>query len=223
MKETKKSIYNLILLDESGSMFADRDRVISNFNELLDDIKYQSQQEKTINQYLSLISFNGKEIKPILNCEKIKEARHLKEEDYNPNSSTPLFDALGYSIQTLQKQIKGKNTNVITTVFTDGMENSSVEFTAEILRKIIKDLEGKNWSFSYIGADHDVTEQAKSINIDKTMKFSKTRAGFKRSLDVQKEYRNKVNKLIQDDAMLSVEITNKLWKDTLREYEGEEL
>ena len=48
MKEGKKHIYNLILLDESGSMFADRDQVISNFNELIDDIKHQAKKNKNI-------------------------------------------------------------------------------------------------------------------------------------------------------------------------------
>ena len=50
MKETKKKIYNLILLDESGSMSSDKAIVISNFNELIDDIKHQAKENKDVKQ-----------------------------------------------------------------------------------------------------------------------------------------------------------------------------
>jgi len=216
MKETKKNIYNLILLDESGSMTPDRDRVISNFNELIDDIKHQAKNNKEIKQYLSLITFNGIGIKHIHDCQKAKETAHITHKDYRPRSLTPLYDAMGYSIQNLKKKIKD-NSMVITTIFTDGMENSSKEYDSPTLKKIINELENENWSFSYIGADHDVIEQANRLNINKTMRFSKTKSGFKQSLDVQKNYSAKINAMIGDDIEITRELKSNIWRETLED------
>ena len=221
MKESKKHIYNLILLDESGSMFADRSQVISNFNELIDDIRHQAKKNKNIKQYLSLITFNGTGIKVVLDCERAKQATHISDKDYNPNASTPLFDAMGYSIQSLKEKIKDQAT-VITTIFTDGMENSSVEFDSSTLKKIIGQLENKNWSFSYIGADHDVVAQARSLNISNTMMFSKTKAGFKRTLDVQRNYRSRINDMVDANINLTKDLKSQIWKETLENKELED-
>ena len=106
MKETKKKIYNLILLDESGSMSSDKATVISNFNELIDDIKLQAKENKDIKQYISLITFNGIGIQVVHDCKKAKEAAPLTDKDYNPGSLTPLHDAIGFAIQSLRKKLK---------------------------------------------------------------------------------------------------------------------
>ena len=72
MNKTKKKIYNLILLDESGSMSSDKATVISNFNELIDDIKLQAKENKDIKQYISLITFNSMGIQVVLDFLKVK-------------------------------------------------------------------------------------------------------------------------------------------------------
>ena len=216
MKETKKKIYNLIVLDESGSMSSDKATVISNINELIEDIKLQAKENKDIKQYISLITFNGMGIQTVLDCEKAKEAAPLTDKHYNPRSLTPLYDAMGNAIQNLRKKLKD-NSNVITTVFTDGMENSSKEFDENTLKKIIEELENKHWSFTYVGADHDVVKQASRLKISKAMRFSKTKEGFKESLDVQKKYREKINSMIIEDVQLSESLKLKIWEESVKE------
>ena len=220
MKETKKKIYNLILLDESGSMSSDKAIVISNFNELIDDIKHQAKENKDVKQYISLITFNSMGIQVVLDCKKAKEAAPLTDKDYNPGSLTPIYDAMGYAIQNLRTKLKG-NSNVITTVFTDGMENSSKEFDANTLKKIIEELENENWSFTYVGADHDVVKQASKLNISKSMRFSKTKEGFKESLGVQKKYREKINSMVTESTVLSKSLKQRIWEDSKKESKEE--
>jgi hypothetical protein len=140
----------------------------------------------------------------------------MTHKDYRPRSLTPLYDAMGYSIQNLKKKIKD-HSMVITTVFTDGMENSSKEYDSSTLKKIIQELENENWSFSYIGADHDVVEQADRLNINKTMRFNKTQSGFKQSLDVQKNYSAKINAMIGDDIEITRELKSNIWRETLED------
>ena len=64
----EKKIYNLIILDESGSMQSIKPQAITGLNETLQTIK--SAQEKFENQshYVTLVSFNTNRVKTIYDC-----------------------------------------------------------------------------------------------------------------------------------------------------------
>ena len=68
-------------------------------------------------------------------------------------------------------------------ITTDGLENASKTFTAEAVRKLIRNAqENSGWKFVFYGADFDVVETARSYGIDRedTMSFYKTTEGMQR-------------------------------------------
>lgn len=73
---------------------------------------------------------------------------------------TPLYDAIGFSVSKLKQELASKtNYNVLVTILTDGAENNSKEYTRETIKKMSDELSEDNWTFTYIGTDHDVEKK----------------------------------------------------------------
>jgi len=73
---------------------------------------------------------------------------------------------MGNSISTMKQLIQDETDyNVLVTIFTDGLENASKEYNGELIKKMVDELKQKNWTFTYIGTDHDVEGFARSISI----------------------------------------------------------
>lgn len=169
----KVKIYNLIILDESGSMGVIKSPTIQGFNEVVQTIKGTEDQFPEQEHYVSLTFFNSVGgIRTRLDRRKASELEEISEETFHPNSQTPLYDAIGYSIVKLRNDIRlEKDPKVLVTILTDGAENASREYTWKQLSQIIKDLKRDNWTFTYIGANHDVKEAAEKMSIDNHLSF----------------------------------------------------
>lgn len=68
---------------------------------------------------------------------------------------------------------------MLVTIFTDGEENASNEYNAATIKKLVEDLQKHHWTFTYIGADHDVNSAAVSISITNIMQFEKNERSMK--------------------------------------------
>src|SRR5690606_16028036 len=102
------------------------------------------------------------------------------ESTYRPDASTPLYDAIGFGVAKLERQLEGvENYNVLVTVLTDGEENSSREYTLDAIKKKIDALQRKRWTYTYTGTDHDVYRSAIHPSITNVMHFSKDDAAMK--------------------------------------------
>lgn len=168
-----ESVYNLIILDESGSMEHIKKPIMDGFNEVVQNIKGIEIKFPEQRHFISFVTFNGIGIKTHLHMEAVKNLKPIDEKSYNPDSMTPLYDAIGLSTLKLKNEIGDKpNTNVLVTILTDGMENASAEFNGEQIYKIISDLKALGWTFTYIGANHDVEGAAMKISITNTMTFT---------------------------------------------------
>ena len=55
------------------------------------------------------------------------------EKDYRPGGCTPLYDAMGKTLNELEGLIHPED-KVVVTVITDGMENSSQEYSGRIIK-----------------------------------------------------------------------------------------
>lgn len=179
--ETKHHVYNLIILDESGSMNSIKNTIISGFNEIVQTVKGVAAQFPEQAHYISLVSFNGLGIKTHLSCAAVEKLDEINGELYRPSSSTPLFDAMGEAITALRQTTDTlSNCNVLVTIMTDGMENASKEYNKAAIKALVDELGEKNWTFTYIGADHDIESFAESISIKNTMRFEKNLASMSR-------------------------------------------
>lgn len=83
-----------------------------------------------------------------------------------------MYDAMGDSIAHLRdKTATLTDYNVLVTILTDGEENASKEYNGKDIKAMVEELKSKNWTFTYIGANHDVEKFAQSIAINNTMSF----------------------------------------------------
>ncbi len=183
----KHKAYNLIVLDESGSMESIKRATISGFNEVVQTIKEVEKQFPDQEHFVTLITFNGGGIKTLLDKERVTLLSEIDERKYQPNASTPLYDALGFGINSLNNYLQDKTEyNVLVTVLTDGEENASREFNRSQISKIITDLKEKGWTFTYMGANQDVEAVAGALSIENSMAFEANDQDMKRMFDKEK-------------------------------------
>lgn len=183
-------VHNLIILDESGSMQAIKAATVQGFNEIVQTIKGFENQFPEQEHFVSLVTFNGLGIKSKLSAKRVKNLSEIDSSIYQPDASTPLYDAIGSSVNKLrQKLVSKKDYNVLVTILTDGEENASREYSGAAISRLIKDLKNDNWTFTYIGANHDVEGIAASISITNTLRFEANPADVKRAFDVDKKAR----------------------------------
>lgn len=172
--EREKRIYNLIILDESGSMGSIRQQALSGANETIQAIKAAQKESPEDHQMLSFVTFdsspNRPDVRAIISCKPIDEVPELTENDYNPRGCTPLYDAMGLSINSIKANVQDGD-SVLVTVITDGYENSSREFSASMVKALVDELRAKGWLFTYIGANQNSVEVAGELGIHATMDF----------------------------------------------------
>jgi hypothetical protein len=197
--EPSQKVYNLIILDESGSMDSIKKPTIAGFNEVVQTIKGMEIKFPEQEHFISLVSFNGMGIKQILFNQAVKELVEIDERRYKPGSSTPLFDAMGFSLTKQRDSIESAGpVNVLVTVLTDGEENASVEYKGEAIAALVAELKLKGWVFTYIGANHDVESFAISLNITNTMTFQANEADMKEMFVKENSARMRYSQNIRD-------------------------
>ena len=177
----KARIYNLIIVDESGSMSHLREATLSGINETIGTIKSaQKEFAETQEHTLTLVTFdsdsNRPDVRTMIDNQSIVEVKEFR--DYMPKGCTPLYDAMGQSLTKLHTAIKGDvDASAVVTVLTDGLENASREWDAQSLRKLIEQLKEEGWSFSYMGSAHNVKEVTDLLSIENVVEFSHDQLG----------------------------------------------
>ena len=173
-----QKIYNLIVLDASGSMYSIRNEDIAGVVETVQTIRTAQKDNANQEHLFSLVVFNGRNIATVYDRMPIDKVPDLDANDYQPTDNTPLYDAMGNAITNLQRYIN-EDDNVLVTVITDGYENSSVEWNHQRIYQLVEDLKKKNWLFTYIGANQDALKVAKGMGIDHSMNYMSDAEGTK--------------------------------------------
>jgi len=174
----KQKIYNLIILDASGSMYSIRNEAIAGVVETIQTIRTAQGENEEQEQLFSLVVFNGKRIATVYDRMPIAKVSDFNEQDYQPTDCTPLYDAMGNSITNLQQYID-EGDNVLVTIITDGYENASREWNHQRVFQLVEDLKKKNWLFTYIGANQNALAVARDMGIDHSMNFRSNVEGTK--------------------------------------------
>lgn len=209
--EKKQKVINLIILDESGSMQSIKHTIIQGFNEIVQTIKGVEKQFPEQEHIITLLTFNGLGHKYLLENMKVNELFEISEDRYHPDASTPLYDAMGFSLGKLRLQLQHeKNYNVLVTILTDGEENSSREFNGKAIKSMVEELKAQNWTFTYIGADHDVESFALSISITNSIVFSKNEPDMNRMFEREKNARKTFSSKIRNQE----DTTEDFYKET---------
>lgn len=193
MEAKKTQVYNLIILDKSGSMDSIRAAAINGYNETLGAIKAaQLKHNDTQEHFISLAAFCSCGVDMIYDCTPINEATKLTKDKYNPCCLTPLYDAIGITVKALSKKTDAlEDAAVLVTIITDGAENASTEWSGQAVKALIDERKEEGWVFSYIGADHDVESVAASISITNTVVWDKSEDGTTAVIDNENDARSR--------------------------------
>lgn len=185
-KKLKTNVYNLIILDESGSMSCIKRLALNGLNETLQTIRMAQKDFPDQKQFVSILSFDTSHMKFLRNKKSITEVQDLEQKEYNPNGGTPLFDAIGIGVNSLINDVT-PNDSVLVTIITDGEENSSKEYTGRTIATLISSLKNQGWLFTYIGANQDAVQVASTININNALNFEQDEEGTR--VMFEKEHR----------------------------------
>ena len=177
----KTQVYNLIILDKSGSMSSIANAAISGFNETVGGIRSAQERFKdTQEHFVSLMIFCNCEKTMVYDMVPVNEVKELTSREYRPCCCTPLYDAMGISINALYNAIKDKeDATAVVTIITDGLENASKEYSGRAIKALVERMKNEEgWNFAYIGTNQDVEATASSLSIDHHMSFRDDEAGM---------------------------------------------
>jgi len=156
--ELQHTLVNLIL-DQSGSMIDCLDSTISGFNEYVQTLIAGSKEDSKIE--LSLTTFCAPDsiknkIETIFSRREVSGVPILDKNSYIPTGMTPLFDAIGYTVSYIEKELLNEvKPKVVCVILTDGLENFSHNYTRQQIKDLISNKEKEGWTFVYLGANQD--------------------------------------------------------------------
>lgn len=184
-----KKVFNLIVVDESGSMSIIRKQAYEGMNETIETIKKIQEAHPELEQRITLITFDSAHKSFIYEDIPASRAEKLAWNMYNPGGATPLYDAIGLGISKINA-LAGKDDEVLVTVITDGEENCSEEYNLTMVKNLIEKLKELNWTFALIGTDNlDVETMAHGMSIENHLSFKEDEAGTKAMFEKERQSR----------------------------------
>lgn len=147
-----KRVFNLLVVDESGSMSIIERQALVGINETLTTIQKMQKTHQNMEQRVTLITFDSTHQKLFYDNVPARHVSPLKTRDYNPCGGTPLYDAIGMGIAKINA-LTTEDDSVLVTIITDGEENCSEEYDLKMIKNLIEKLKKQNWTFTFIGTD----------------------------------------------------------------------
>ena len=141
------------LIDRSGSMSGLRSHVVDGFNGFVAE-----QQGKPGECALILVPFESNDPYEVVHdAVPIGKVPDLTPEQYRLRGATPLLDALGSLIKKADARLAALDLDVgqIVTVFTDGLENASRQWSRAELFDAITARKKDGWTFVFMGGNQD--------------------------------------------------------------------
>lgn len=186
----KKDLTELVfILDRSGSMSGMEADTIGGFNSLI-----EKQKQEKGDAVVSTVLFDNR-VEVLHDRAELKNIQPMTGKEYYVRGSTALLDAVGSAVQHIRHvhDMLGQDNVPEHTMFvitTDGMENSSHEYTADGVKRMIEERKEKdNWEFLFLGANIDAVKTAGSIGIsaDRAVNYHSDSVGTALNYDVVSE------------------------------------
>ena len=197
-----KRVFNLLVVDESGSMSIIERQALVGINETLTTIQKMQKAHADLEQRVTLITFDSTHTNVFYDNVRASNANPLKAKDYNPCGATPLYDAIGMGIAKINT-LTTEDDSVLVTIITDGEENCSEEYSLKMIKNLIEKLKKQNWTLTFIGTDDlDVENIALDMGIDNHLQFSEDEAGTKKMFARENRARERYNKFRSMDCVM---------------------
>ncbi|MCH7845546.1 MAG: VWA domain-containing protein [Acidobacteria bacterium] len=156
-----------VLLDRSGSMSAIAADVVGGFNSFLEE-----QRQHPGAARLTLVQFDTVDpFEVVVDGEDLDGVSDLEQGAYIPRGGTPLLDAVGALIASIDAEIAARADrglpieDQLVVIINDGQENSSVEHTRASVEAMIDQRREHAWTFAFLGANQDAFAEAGSIGV----------------------------------------------------------
>lgn len=185
--KTEKKSKSIIagLIDRSGSMISIKEDTEGGLKSF---IKEQQKDSKEHDIKMSLSEFDNR-YDEVYGLTDINE---VPEYVLQPRSMTALLDALGFMLSELKETVTRENPDkVIVMVFTDGLENSSKEYSLPDIKKQIEDLQEKEgWEFIFLGANIDAVSVGTDLGFkaNSSMTYGTNKAGVTSTYEAVSTY-----------------------------------
>lgn len=177
----KKATEMVCILDRSGSMYKKRKDTIGSFNQML-----EKQKREPGEAYITTALFND-QCDVLYSHTPIRETEELTEQDYYIGGNTALFDAIGKVFHQTDSLLEGREGDyeekVLVFIITDGMENASVQYGRQQIKKLIEEKQKKGWVILFFGTDMEMIKLAEDTGIRKenTTCYPDTAEGIRES------------------------------------------
>ena len=164
----KKGLTEIVfILDRSGSMSGLESDTIGGYNSMI-----EKQKKEEGEALISTVLFDGQpDVLP--DRVPLDKINPITEKEYYVRGSTALLDAVGGAIHHIgnvhkyarEEDVPEKTLFIITT---DGMENSSRQYSYDKVKKMIeKQKEKYHWEFIFLGANIDAVSVADRFGVDR--------------------------------------------------------
>lgn len=164
-KAGNKGTMVAFVLDESGSMSSFRSDTIGGVNSFVD-----SQKKDKDDTFISVTTFEGGRIKEVYNRVHVNSFPIFSEKDYSPLGNTNLLDAIGNTINRINRELsnipENERPSIIVQVMTDGHENSSREYDRSKIKSLVEECQKNDWIFTFVGANIDSVTTSTSLGFN---------------------------------------------------------
>jgi uncharacterized protein YegL len=184
----------IVVLDMSGSMGSLTNDTIGGYNSFINDQK--KQPGKTL---VTTVLFNTR-YNILNNGLDVHEVKPLSTDDYFPIGYTALMDAVGRTIDSVGNRLRNtpeeeRPSKIIFVITTDGLENSSVEYTQPQIKAMVEEQTNKySWQFIFMGANIDSAQVGAGYGINTTANYSATSEGTQSVYNTVSRATNSVRK-----------------------------
>jgi hypothetical protein len=163
----------ICILDRSGSMGSLASDVIGSYNTFIEQQKNEPGEAE-----VTLVLFDTM-YEVVYDKIDVKNVPELTKEVYFARGGTALLDAIGRAVSTCTAK------DAMVLIQTDGEENSSREYTKDMIKKLIDEKETAGWDFIFLGANIDAISAGDSfgMKMGKSVQYTANSVGMKVAFD----------------------------------------
>lgn len=181
------TVQSYILLDRTGSMSNIWDEALSSVNAYADSFAADAPGAEIagadIKTSVTVAVFDyqdGMQFDVLRDKVDPSAWKTITNDEANPRGMTPLFDAIGKIITRAEADNPEK---AVIVIMTDGLENSSKEFTKEGAKAALDRAEARGWEVIFLGAEFASFNDAEAVGMSSSKTMAVGQGRMESSMD----------------------------------------